>query len=188
MYIDTLLLILCISFAFVGLWQGFVHQLVSLLGIVAIVMFSFPLAQSLKSTNFLWFSESPLLILWAIACFMIFSASYLTRLAVGRWLTWSPLGAMDRWMGFTLGGIKGVLLTLILAMGVHVIFQDRDTLTPELHAELEESKFLVASSDLLSIGIFGWSDALSLITEQVRSVREQPRLLSPDHPWTDEFD
>jgi uncharacterized membrane protein required for colicin V production len=183
MYLDLLLLIFGLSFAIIGMWRGFTHQAISLLGILAIIFFSFPLAENLHQSEWIWLQQSPLLVLWAVSCFGIFLTSAALRWSVKRWIDWSPLGAMDRWMGLGLGAIKGLVIALMIGMGVQLVFEDPRYLSPDLAEDFKESKFLVASSDVLNVGIFGWSSAMTVLKSQIRPLKHTR--LDDLQPWTE---
>lgn len=184
MYLDLLLLIFALSFAIIGMWRGFLHQAISLIGILCIVFFSFPLAEQLHQSNSVWLQRSPLLVLWAISAFGLFLFFVLLRWAVSRFVGWSPMGSIDRWMGLLLGTLKGVVVGLLIGMALQVLFDESESLSADLHQDMQESHFVVASSDLMSIGLFGLSDAMEILRTQIRprskSFRELPL------PWSEE--
>ncbi|TVQ77815.1 MAG: CvpA family protein [Bradymonadales bacterium] len=186
MYIDLLLLIFVISFAVIGLWQGFFQQLVSLASLTALIFLSFPLANSLHQSSLLWFQKSPLLVLWGVACFLIIVGSSLIRWGLNRWVQWSPLGALDRWMGLSFGALKGVVIALLIGMGFQVLFEEQRDSSTDFAQEMASSKFLVASSDVLSFGLFGWSEAVTLFQEHLRPNHRSQRALPRPSLWSEE--
>jgi uncharacterized membrane protein required for colicin V production len=153
MYIDLLLLFLILTMATFGFMKGFVSQIVSLAGLLCIFLFAQPLAEWLKvSSGWGWFQQAPILTLWGMAAFFIFFL-FLGILALIHFIKESSdLTPLDRWLGASLGALKGVLIAIALALAFQVLPQTLQSRFGEINADAKQSQFMSVAASML-----GWN-------------------------------
>lgn len=185
MYLDLLLLILILSFGIIGFIQGFLHQLLSILVILGIVLAADPLSNWLKtSPSSLWAHDVPVFILWSFCALLILSIGWALRFAILRHVRKGPLQATDRWFGLGLGLLKGLIVAIIASLFFQILPPSVKNNLAEINQDLRESRIVGTSANLLD-----WSMISSL--EKLKTLKykfeksERPVII---RPWVDDID
>jgi len=149
MYTDLFLLVAIILFGISGFFQGFVLQIISLLGLVAIVLFSSPLARLLKEqTDWQAAHSAPVFMLWCFSALAIVLLSIAIRLSYLKFRKNPGLTPIDRWLGFGMGTLKGSIFAFVAGLVlVHIPKDLRDSFA-ELDRDLTKSKIIASSQHL----------------------------------------
>jgi len=149
MYTDLFLLVAIILFAVSGFIQGFILQIISLLSLLAIVLFSSPLARLLKEqTDWKAVQAAPVFMLWCFSALAIVLVSIGIRLSYLHFRKNPGLTPMDRWLGFGMGMLKGLVFAFVAGLIlVHLPKDIRDSFA-ELDRDFSKSKIVASSQHL----------------------------------------
>lgn len=169
MYLDLLFLFFIILFSILGYIQGFVKQILSILCWVSIFFFATPLAHWLKeSSGGSWFQKAPLLVNWGLSALIIGAIFMIMEAVIHYARKGSPLESTDRWIGMSLGVVKGVLAVFVLAMIFQVIPERTRERFGEIHQDSKDSWFVKGSASLLESKALGITSHLAQIREDLR--------------------
>ena len=118
-FYDALMLLIVVVGIFQGAWRGMAWQLAPIASLVLGYLVSYPLSISMAQ----YFGKPPLNRLWAmIAIYLMVSlAVYMVARSIRHTLEKLKLVEFDRHLGALLGGLKGVLFTVALTMGLITI-------------------------------------------------------------------
>lgn len=186
MYTDLFLVALISIFAISGFFQGFIRQLISILAVLAILFLAYPIAHWLKDHSaWNWVQEAPVMILWGMTCLMILLISFVIRFAVSRWNAYQFARPVDRWLGVSLGSLKGLVIALALSMIAHVIPPDFRTHFEEINEDWDDSLFVSTAER-----IFEWDFFSSIRSlRKIRNNLQESLMFSTQEegPWTQPF-
>lgn len=191
MYLDLLLLILILSFAVVGFVQGFIHQMLSIAVLLAILFASEPISLWLQRSDTSWAKNLPHFALWCAVSFSFLIFGWLIRFGVRRKLNNGPLRATDRWIGSGLGLVKGIVIAFILSLALQVMPRSIRQDLVNMDKDFNESRFIAASSSVLDWQRFqGISKLRSLKQkwEQLQSPQKSSRLAESPWDWASDTD
>lgn len=113
---DALMLLIVIISVLQGAWRGMAWQLAPIASLVLGYIVSYPLSTALAE----YFGKPPLNRLWAmIAIYLVVSLFvYMVARSIRHSLERMKLVEFDRHLGAVFGGIKGVLFTVVLTLGL----------------------------------------------------------------------
>ena len=108
----------------VGAWRGLVHELMSLAGWVAAFFVAQWLAQDVAQWLPLWREAAPQ-VRYALSFVLVFVASMFAAALVswllGKVVSTAGLKPVDRSLGGIFGLVRGVVVSLVLAVVVHLL-------------------------------------------------------------------
>lgn len=115
-FYDLLMLLIVIVAVMQGAWRGMAWQLAPIASLVLGYLISYPLSTTLAEH----FGPPPLNRLWAmIAIYLVVSlVVYMIARSIRHSLEKVKLVEFDRHLGAMLGGVKGVLFTVVLTVGL----------------------------------------------------------------------
>ncbi len=149
MYTDLFLLVAIILFAVSGFFQGFILQIISLLSLLAIVLFSSPLARLLKEqTDWKAAHSAPVFMLWCFCALGIVLLSVTLRLSYLKFRSKPGLTPIDRWLGFGMGMVKGLVFALVAGLLLVHLPKDFRNSFAELDRDFSKSKILASSQHI----------------------------------------
>ncbi len=156
MYIDIFFLLLILFFMIVGYFRGLTNQLISVAIIFSFVFFAKPLADWLKyDSGWTWFRMAPDLVAWGFSAFAILLL-WMSVSAIINMIKKAPgLTPLDHWLGVGLGGLKGMLIVLMMGVIIQTLPEATRVEFPDLERDTKKSVFLTVSR-----AIGGW-DSLS---------------------------
>jgi uncharacterized membrane protein required for colicin V production len=174
--------------ALMGYVHGFIRQILSLLSLICIVFFASPMALWLKqSSEWEWAETSPQLFLWGMSSLLI----VLSFMGVGGIIALikkgSGLSPSDRWIGCALGGVKGVILALLLALGATLLPEHSKAHFREFHADLNDSIFVKISSPLARSSLSTFR-SLREIKEHLKVPEKATSNFGHGDPWAQRTD
>lgn len=144
-----------------GVFQGFIYQVISLLSLIAIAVFALPAAEFLKlQTGIRWLEASPVFILWIGMAILIMLTALLTRLLLTRVTKTTGLGAIDRWLGMALGSLKGLVIAVFIAIAFHMLPPSFLQSYPDMDQDLENSKAIQATNNIFEWRFLDSTEAL----------------------------
>lgn len=113
---DGLMLLIVLVAVVQGAWRGMAWQLAPIASLVIGYIVSYPMSPQLAP----YFGKPPLNRLWAmIAIYLMVSmAVYMVARSIRHSLEKMKLVEFDRHLGAILGGVKGVLFTVVLTLGL----------------------------------------------------------------------
>lgn len=151
MYLDLLLLILILSFGMLGFFQGFLHQLISIVILLAIFLGATPLSEWLRTSPATsWAHTTPQFVLWSFSAMALLLVGWTARWLASRYVQKGPLQAADRWIGFGLGLCKGVILAFVVGLFFQVLPSSVRESLAEIDRDMRDSKVVSASASLLN--------------------------------------
>ncbi len=183
MYIDILLLFIVLIFAIFGFMRGFISQILSILSLIAIMLFAQPLALWLKTaSDWVWFQHAPALALWGMSSLFIVLLFMITSGIIALMRKEAGLTKADRWLGFGLGVFKGVIISLLLTIGLHLLPEHTKNRFNELNADINDSVFAKMSQPVLEWKSLSTFRGLSLIKNHLKAPEVKP-LRDDSGPW-----
>ena len=179
MYLDLLLLIFVLTFGLFGFIKGFIYQLFSLAILAGIVLGAEPLTSWIEM-HFDW--GLPRFVLWGLCAFVILMTGWLLRFSSLRFVQRGPVNAINRWLGFGVGLLKGFVIILFIGMAIRVLPEKTWDQLGSARSELNSSQLLKASADILK-----WEGIP--IVAQLRQLQNtlsfnwRIQTSDPKHPW-----
>ena len=119
--LDWLALVLLLFTLLQGIWRGLAQELVMWVGWLCVLLFSSRLAQAL-APHLPFQDGSPLArqtLSFVLVVVLILVVARLTAWMAKQMLRWIGLGWLDRLLGALLGGIRGLLILLLLVWVVN---------------------------------------------------------------------
>jgi uncharacterized membrane protein required for colicin V production len=157
MYIDLLFLTVIIFFGIVGYIRGFLNQLLSVLLILAILLFAQPLADWLKfDSGYRWTQKAPLMMLWALSAFSFFLAFLGLGALIRAIRKTEGLMPFDHWMGLGFGFVKGFMIALIMGVLFLTLPDSSRAQFADLNRDARDSVMMSASAKVM-----GWESLSS---------------------------
>lgn len=151
MTIDLLFLLFIVFFAVLGYIRGFLHQIMSLILVISIILFAKPLADWIKySSGWKWFQHSSELLLFALVAFSFLLLSLGIHGLIVLIKRTPGLSPIDRWLGTGLGAFKGLVLVLLLGAIYYTLPDDSRSQFADLDRDAQKSVFMSMSKGMLS--------------------------------------
>lgn len=174
MYTDLFLLVAIVLFGISGFFQGIVLQIISLLSLLGIILFSSPLARMLKERSE---SESiqnaPMFVLWCFSALAIAILAIMIRLLYLKYRKSQEHSPLDRWLGLGLGLAKGLVFALIAGVMIANVPADLRKAFADLDQDFSKSTVIKNSAHLKA---WEFIPSISELNQIQKELREERRL------------
>jgi uncharacterized membrane protein required for colicin V production len=183
MYTDFFLLVAILLFGISGFIQGFVLQIISLLSLVSILVFSTPLARWIKeSASNQSIQQAPTFVLWCFSALAIGLIALLIRAIYLKAKKQKGHSPIDRWLGLGVGLTKGAVFALLAGLLLIQVPPELRRSFAELDRDLKHSRAIETSRQ---INEWEFIPSVAELRRIQKDLRSQEALQSPTEELLD---
>lgn len=180
MYTDLLILFLVLCLAVSGYFRGFLDQFISILSLLAIILFANNLVLiAREQIEIQMVQEAPQFVLFILAAVLIMAIGIGLKLIL-HYKKSRILIPFDRSFGFVLGGVKAVVFLIVVLTAYQALPTDIRGRFSEMERDMADSTMVSASQT-----VFSW-DSIALI-QQLQNIRQaleqKTQELQDGTPW-----
>ncbi len=186
MYTDLFLIVAIVLFGISGFIQGLALQLISFISLLAILIFSTPLARILKErTDVQSFQEAPTFVLWGFSALTIALIAILARVIYVKARKQQGHTPIDRWLGFGVGLLKGLVFAFVVGLILVSTPKEMRTAFAELEMDFKKSKMISGSEALRE---WDFIPSIAELKNIQKELKQQEALKLEESMTLDEYD